>query len=122
MKRTIIVVTVISLIHMNPIVKAEEIIPIKDGYYLDFHDEFEGDTLDRTKWTDYYLPHWTSNPQNAKGNIRLEDGKLVEYIDKDQKPWAPELDGTVRSSAIMSFNKNWIHNFSGSSTLKSNQK
>lgn len=107
---------------MNPIVKAEEIIPIKDGYYLDFHDEFEGDTLDRTKWTDYYLPHWTSNPQNAKGNIRLEDGKLVEYIDKDQKPWAPELDGTVRSSAIMSFNKNWIHNFSGSSTLKSNQK
>lgn len=52
----------------------------------------------------------------------MEDGKLVEYIDKDQKPWAPELDGTVRSSAIMSFNKNWIHNFSGSSTLKSNQK
>ncbi|MDD6712343.1 MAG: hypothetical protein PUE27_09725 [Sharpea porci] len=46
----------------------------------------------------------------------------MEYIDKDQKPWAPELDGTVRSSAIMSFNKNWIHNFSGSSTLKSNQK
>lgn len=68
------------------------------------------------------MPQWTSNPQNAKGNIRLEDGKLVEYIDKDQKPWAPELDGTVRSSAIMSFNKNWIHNFSGSSTLKSNQK
>ena len=38
---------------------------------------------------------------------------LVEYITKDQQAWSPEHDGTVKSSAIMSFDKSWIHNFSG---------
>ncbi|MGX7150281.1 glycoside hydrolase family 16 protein [Enterococcus ureasiticus] len=94
----------------------------KPGYTLDFNDEFDGDHLDTSKWTDYYLPHWTSNPENAKANYRFENGTLVQYIKKDQKPWSPELDGNVKSSAIMSFNKNWIHNFSGSQKVLSNQK
>lgn len=85
----------------------------KPGYTLDYADEFDGDSLDKTKWTDYYLPHWTSNPENAKGNYRFEDGCLVEYITEDQTAWSPEHDGTVKSSAIMSFDKSWIHNFSG---------
>lgn len=85
----------------------------KEGYVLDFSEEFNGDSLDSTKWTDYYLPHWTSNPENAKANYRFENGCLVEYITKDQQAWSPEHDGTVKSSAIMSFDKSWIHNFSG---------
>ena len=85
----------------------------KEGYTLDFSDEFNGPELDKTKWTDYYLPHWTKNPENAKAQYKFEDGSLIEYITEDQKPWSPEHDGTVRSSAIMSFDKNWIHNFSG---------
>ncbi len=89
----------------NPIEKA--------GYKLDFSDEFNGPTLDREKWTDYYLPHWCKDPESAKANYRFENGSLVEYITEDQKPWCPEHDGTVRSSAIMSFDKSWIHNFSG---------
>lgn len=87
----------------------------KEGYTLDFHDEFDGPELDKSKWTDYYLPHWTKDPKNAKANYRFENGSLIEYITKDQKPWSPEHDGRVRSSAIMSFDKNWIHNFSGTS-------
>lgn len=89
----------------NPIEKA--------GYKLDFSDEFNGPTLDREKWTDYYLPHWCKDPESAKANYRFENGSLVEYITENQKPWCPEHDGTVRSSAIMSFDKSWIHNFSG---------
>lgn len=112
----------VLLFSSGVVVQAEENVPQKEGYYLDFHDEFNGDSLDRSKWTDYYLPHWASNPENAKANYRFEDGKLIEYIAKDQKPWSPELDGAVKSSAIMSFNKNWIHNFSGSQTLMSNQE
>lgn len=85
----------------------------KPGYTLDYADEFNGDSLDKSKWTDYYLPHWSKNPENAKANYRFENGCLVEYITKDQQAWSPEHDGTVKSSAIMSFDKSWIHNFSG---------
>ncbi|MDR0921458.1 MAG: glycoside hydrolase family 16 protein [Lactobacillales bacterium] len=116
-----------AILSLGKVAKAEEIIPEKTGYTLDFHDEFEGPSLDETKWTDKYLEHWSDNPKNAKGNYRFEDGKLIESIQKDQQAWAPTLDkdnygyGTtgVKSSAIQSFNKNWVHNFSGSKTLKS---
>ena len=85
----------------------------KEGYTLDFADEFDGDSLDMSKWTDSYLPHWCEDENTAKGNYRFEDGCLVEYITEDQQPWCPAHDGAVRSSAIMSFDKSWIHNFSG---------
>ncbi|EOS23427.1 hypothetical protein C806_02932 [Lachnospiraceae bacterium 3-1] len=85
----------------------------KEGYTLDFADEFNGPSLDTEKWTDYYLPHWCDDPSKAKGNYRFENGCLVEYITEDQAAWCPEHDGTVKSSAIMSFDKSWIHNFSG---------
>lgn len=87
----------------------------KDGYTLDFQEEFNGNALDTSKWTDYYLPHWCDDPETAKGNYRFEDGCLIEYITADQAAWCPEHDGTVKSSAIMSFDKSWIHNFSGTS-------
>lgn len=90
----------------------------KDGYYLDFSDEFNGTELDKSKWTDYYLPNWAEDQESAKANYRLEDGALVEYITENQKPWSPEHDGRVRSSAIMSFDKSWIHNFSGTTDNK----
>lgn len=68
----------------------------KPGYTLDYADEFNGDSLDKSKWTDYYLPHWSKNPENAKANYRFENGCLVEYITKDQQAWSPEHDGTVK--------------------------
>ncbi|MFK4954192.1 glycoside hydrolase family 16 protein [Lactococcus garvieae] len=108
-------------------VHGETKIPEKPGYHIDFQDDFDGPTLDKTKWTDSYLSHWADNKEDAKANYRIEDGVLKEYIDINQKPWAPTLDkdnygyGTngVKSSAIQSFNKNWIHNFSGSQKLMS---
>ena len=85
----------------------------KPGYTLDFSDEFDQNSLDSSHWTDYYLPHWCKDPETSKGNYRFEDGCLVEYIAEDQKPWCPELDGDILSSAVMSFDQSWIHNFSG---------
>lgn len=87
----------------------------KEGYTLDFQEEFDGTTLDTSKWIDSYRPHWCEDPATAKGNYRIEDGCLVEYITEDQEAWCPAHDGTVKSSAIMSFDKSWIHNFSGTS-------
>ena len=108
-------------------VHGETKIPEKPGYHIDFQDDFDGPALDKTKWTDSYLSHWADNKEDAKANYSIEDGVLKEYIDINQKPWAPTLDkdnygyGTngVKSSAIQSFNKNWIHNFSGSQKLMS---
>ncbi|NBA63706.1 glycoside hydrolase family 16 protein [Enterococcus mundtii] len=123
----LLALTCAGVISTHQPVLASTIPPEKPGYRLDFHDEFEGMTLDKNKWTDYYLVHWADNKEDAKANYRIENGFLVQYIDSDQKPWAPTLDkdnygyGTngVKSSAIQSFNKNWIHNFSGSTELMS---
>lgn len=87
----------------------------KAGYTLDFNDEFDSTALDSSKWIDYYLPHWCDDTSLAKAQYKFEDGCLVEYITSDQRAWCPEHDGTVKSSAIMSFDKSWIHNFSGTS-------
>ena len=62
----------------------------KEGYTLDFADEFDGTSLDSEKWTDYYLPHWCDDASTAKGNYRFENGCLVEYITEDQAAWCPE--------------------------------
>lgn len=114
--------TIIALIICIPLLCTEvyaEDVPAnpvtKEGYTLDFQEEFDGTTLDTDKWTDYYLPHWCDDPSTAIGNYRFENGCLVEYITADQEAWCPEHDGTVKSSAIMSFDKSWIHNFSGTS-------
>ena len=73
----------------------------KPGYTLDYADEFNGDSLDKSKWTDYYLPHWSKNPENAKANYRFENGCLVEYITKDQQAWSPELCLSIKVGYII---------------------
>ncbi|MDB7102625.1 MULTISPECIES: glycoside hydrolase family 16 protein [Enterococcus] len=126
-KRVLGILVLSSLFLGTATVQGEESVPEKEGYRLDFHDEFNGDDLDKSKWTDRYLSHWANDPEEAQANYRFEDGALVEYIEENQKAWAPTLDkdnygyGTtgVRSSAIQTFNKNWIHNFSGSQELMS---
>ncbi|MGM0209337.1 hypothetical protein IGI96_003863 [Enterococcus sp. DIV0421] len=117
----------IVLLGVGMTADAAEAIPEKEGYRLDFYDEFNGPELDQSKWIDRYLEHWADNPADAKANYRFENGALIEFIEEDQKPWAPTLDkdnygyGTngVKSSAIQSFNKNWIHNFANTDKLMS---
>lgn len=52
----------------------------KPGYTLDYADEFNGDSLDKSKWTDYYLPHWSKNPENARNGtwIIIEFGSQIK--------------------------------------------
>lgn len=71
----------------------------KPGYILEFHDEFDGPTLDTAKWLPFYLPHWSSRALSAP-RYTLEDGNLVLQITQDQSPWCPEFDGEVRCSSI----------------------
>lgn len=71
----------------------------KPGYRLEFHDEFDGEALDLSKWFPFYLPHWSSR-EHATPRYRLENSNLILQIVENQPPWCPEFDGKVRASSI----------------------
>ncbi|MFE9040222.1 family 16 glycosylhydrolase [Streptomyces sp. NPDC007818] len=83
----------------------------KSGYTLDFQDEFNGSTLDTTKWLPSYLPHWTSTPENAKARYTVGNGVLTERIDQDTPAWNAQYDSTVKISSIQSYEKDYWHRF-----------
>jgi hypothetical protein len=68
-------------------------------YHLEFHDEFDGDTLDTDRWIPYYLPQWSSREQSAP-RYALGDGTLSLRIEADQQPWCPEFDGDTKVSSL----------------------
>jgi Glycosyl hydrolases family 16 len=71
----------------------------KNGYLLEWNDEFESSTLDTTKWIPYYLPQWSSREQ-SKPNYLLQDGTIRLQITEHQQPWCPEFDGEVKASSL----------------------
>ncbi|QKW10906.1 glycoside hydrolase family 16 protein [Streptomyces sp. NA04227] len=83
----------------------------KSGYTLDFQEEFDGTSLDTSKWLPYYLPHWAQNREDAKARYTLQDGKLVERVDPDTPAWNPKYDSTVKVSSIQTYNQDWWHRF-----------
>lgn len=66
---------------------------------MTFFDDFEGKTLDLTKWIPVYLPQWSS-VEATRPRYRLEQSELVLTIDPDQKPWSPEFNGPIRVSNL----------------------
>jgi len=73
----------------------------KPGYRLEFSDEFDQGSLDRTKWLPYYLPQW-SNRALAAARYTLTDSTIRLLIEDDQLPWCPEHDGAIRVSSLQS--------------------
>ena len=71
----------------------------KEGYVLEFCDNFTGDALDKAKWLPYYLPQWSSR-ERTKARYSLRDNHLQLHIDADQQPWSPEYDGGIRVSSL----------------------
>jgi len=71
----------------------------RTDYRLEFEDDFDSPTLDRTRWLPYYLPQWSSNAASA-ARFDIGDGFLRLRIDRDQQPWCPEWDGDVRVSSL----------------------
>ncbi|RDB46964.1 family 16 glycosylhydrolase [Tsukamurella tyrosinosolvens] len=88
----------------------------RSGYQVVTQDEFDGSTLDESKWIADYLPHWTA-PGVGKPNYVIEDGKLKLRVTKEQGPWSPDRDGALRTSSIQTMNKDWIHQFAAAKTL-----
>lgn len=71
----------------------------KAGYTLEFHDEFDSETLDTEKWIPYYLPQWSSREQSAP-RYSIENNQLILQIEADQQPWCPEFDGDIKCSSL----------------------
>jgi len=71
----------------------------RSGYELEFDDDFDGTSLDRTRWLPHYLPHWSSRAASS-ARYDVGDGLLRLRIDRDQLPWCPEFDGWLRVSSL----------------------
>ncbi len=71
----------------------------KDGYELEFEEEFDGAELDRGRWVPHYLPHWSSR-ERAAARYEIDDGHLRLLIEHGQEPWCPEFDGNVVASSL----------------------
>lgn len=69
------------------------------GHRLEFHDEFDGHTLDADKWIPYYLPQWSSR-EHSVPRYALGGSTLSLRIEADQPPWCPEFDGDVKVSSL----------------------
>ena len=63
----------------------------KPGWTLDFHDEFDGPTLNTNVWLPYYLPHhYAANAcfgqsRDLRLHARLGDGAHVVALDQDEQ-------------------------------------
>ncbi len=71
----------------------------RNGYVLEFEDNFSSTDLDLTKWLPYYLPQWKSR-ESSQARYQLDTQQLSLMIEEDQQPWAPEHNGEIRVSNL----------------------
>lgn len=63
-----------------------------------FTEDFRGTALDRSRWVDQYLPHW-STPTRSTARYDLTEQGLRLRIDADQPHWRDD-EGLLRVSAL----------------------
>ena len=74
----------------------------KAGYELEFEDTFDGPNLDRSCWSPYYLPHWSSRAESA-ATYTVEDSELRLTIPAEQGLWCPGVhEEPLRVSGVQS--------------------
>ncbi|WP_084475029.1 glycoside hydrolase family 16 protein [Deinococcus pimensis] len=71
----------------------------REGYRLEFDEQFDTAVLDEARWLPFYLPHW-SGQERARARFSLPGKGLHLHIEQDQQPWLPEIDGQLRTSTL----------------------
>lgn len=84
-------------------------VPFKEGYVLDWSDEFDGTVLDDNKWLSMYFPHATSNDKLAAAKYTIKDGILSLILDETTKGFSYGNDSGLKVSSIQTYEKNYLH-------------
>ncbi|MBR4051241.1 MAG: glycoside hydrolase family 16 protein [Clostridia bacterium] len=95
---------------------AEDSVPEKEGYVLDFSTEFNYGDLDTEYWLPQYLPHCTANTAGSSARYKVENGYLNLYITKDSPDYFGGQPGSVDpdnllwiANGIQTWEKNHLH-------------
>lgn len=80
----------------------------KEGYRLIFHDEFEGNEIDKSKWIPEYLPSWPKDRSICTPTYEMKDGIIKFIIDKNSKN---EFDKSMYISGFMSASRTGLHHY-----------
>ena len=83
----------------------------KPGYTIDFQEEFNETTLDTSKWSPYYLPHYAPTLSNAAADYVISNGVLKLKIEQNHLVHVPGYTTTV--SALQTYNRKGWHYLSG---------
>lgn len=88
----------------------------KPGWTLVFQEEFNDAVLNPSKFSDSYMPHWTSQEQSL-AHYDVTNGILSLRIDKDtQGPWWA-FDDVQKISSIQTGMRDGLHNFWDTCTI-----
>ena len=98
---------------------ASDVPPVdKPGYRLIFQDEFDGETLDDSRWVPQYLSSWAQKPELAEPTYILENGLMRLQIFAETQPWCPEYDGETVVSGFTTGDRNALHNWNGTNAVR----
>lgn len=98
---------------------ASDVPPVdKPGYRLIFQDEFEGETLDDSRWVPQYLSSWAQKPELAEPTYIMENGLMRLQIFAETQPWCPEYDGETVVSGFTTGDRNALHNWNGTNAVR----
>lgn len=90
----------------------------KPGYRLIFQDEFDGETLDDSRWVPQYLSSWAQKPELAEPTYIMENGLMRLQIFAETQPWCPEYDGETVVSGFTTGDRNALHNWNGTNAVR----
>lgn len=98
---------------------ASDVPPVdKPGYRLIFQDEFDGETLDDSRWVPQYLSSWAQKPELAEPTYIIENGLMRLQIFAETQPWCPEYDGETVVSGFTTGDRNALHNWNGTNAVR----
>lgn len=95
-------VQLLTFTFLNQSVMGQDFPPnpvLKNGYQLEFNEDFTSSELDTNKWFPYYLPQWSSKAKSAT-NYQIKNNTLILKIDEDQEPWCPEFNDSIKVSSL----------------------